>query len=187
MADAPTAITAARFSITVDGYEIASFSELQGISTEIKTVEFIESGDQRSRPDQHPRQPVLAQLVLKRAQTTDPQMWAWHEAARFGEMGAARKSCSLVMYDAAGKPVARYHLENAWPSKIELGALRAGSAEVLTETVTIVCDHLQRVAGMSTALSSVPSAAERAADHQVPVHAAPRATSTGAARCTARA
>lgn len=73
-------------------------------------------------------------------------MWTWHETARFGEMGAARKSCSLVMFDAAGKPVARYHLENAWPSKIELGALRAGSSEVLTETVTIVCDHLQRVA-----------------------------------------
>ncbi len=146
MADAPQAITAARFSITVDGYEIASFSELQGIRTEIKTVEFVESGDRGLVQTTIPANPVLAQLVLKRAQTTDPQMWTWHEAARFGEMGAARKSCSLVMYDASGKPVARYHLENAWPSKIELGALRAGSAEVLTETITIVCDHLQRVA-----------------------------------------
>lgn len=140
-----TAITAARFSITVDGYEIASFSELQGIRTEIKTVEFIESGDRGLVQMNLPSNPVLAELTLKRAQTTDPQMWAWHEAARFGEMGAARKSCSLVMYDAAGKPVARYHLENAWPRKIELGALRAGSSEVLTETITIVCDHLQRV------------------------------------------
>lgn len=141
-----TAITAARFSITVDGYEIASFSELQGIRTEIKTVEFIESGDRGLVQMNLPSNPVLAQITLKRAQTNDPQMWTWHEAARFGEMGAARKSCSLVMYDAAGKPVARYHLENAWPSKIELGALRAGSSEVLTETITIVCDHLMRAA-----------------------------------------
>ena len=144
MADT-TAITAARFSITVDGYEIASFSELQGIRTEIRTVEFIESGERGLVQMNLPANPVLATLQLKRAQTSDPQLWAWHEAARFGEMGAARKSCSLVMYDASGKPVARYHLENAWPSKIELGALRAGSSEVLTETVTIVCDHLQRV------------------------------------------
>lgn len=141
-----TAITAARFSITVDGYEIASFSELQGIRTEIKTVEFVESGDRGLVQMNLPSNPVLATLVLKRAQTTDPQMWAWHEAARFGQMGAARKSCSLVMYDAASAPVARYHLENAWPSKIELGPLRAGSSEVLSETVTIVCDYLQRVA-----------------------------------------
>ena len=139
-------ITAARFSITVDGYEIASFSELQGVRTEIKTVEFIESGEKGLVQMNIPSNPVLATIILKRAQTQDPQMWSWHEAARFGEMGAARKSCSLVMFDAAGKPVARYHLENAWPCKIELGALRAGSSEVLTETVTIVCDHLQRVA-----------------------------------------
>jgi phage tail-like protein len=140
------AITASRFSITVDGYEIASFSELQGIKTELKTTEFVESGDNGLVQMNIPATPVLASIVLKRAQTTDPQMWAWHEAARFGQMGAARKSCSLVMYDAANEPVARYHLENAWPSKIELGALRAGSGDVLSETVTIVCDHLQRAA-----------------------------------------
>ena len=120
-------ITAARFSITVDGYEIASFSELQGIRTEIKTVEFVESGDKGLVQMNIPSNPVLATITLKRAQTQDPQMWTWHEAARFGEMGAARKSCSLVMFDAAGKPVARYHLENAWPSKIELGALRGAA------------------------------------------------------------
>jgi phage tail-like protein len=140
------AITAARFSITVDGYEIASFSELQGIKTEIKTTEFVQSGERGLVQMQLPANPVLATLTFKRAQTADPQMWAWHESARLGQMGAARKSCSLVMYDSANKPVARYHLENAWPAKIELGALKAGSAEILTETVTLVCDNLQRVA-----------------------------------------
>jgi phage tail-like protein len=61
-------------------------------------------------------------------------------------MGAARKSCSLVMYNVDGKPVARYHMHNAWPSKIEIGALKAGASEVLMETVTIVCEHIERVA-----------------------------------------
>ena len=35
------ALTAARFSITIDGYEIASFSELQGITTEVEPVDFL--------------------------------------------------------------------------------------------------------------------------------------------------
>jgi hypothetical protein len=39
------ALTAARFSITIDGYEIASFSELQGITTEVEPVDFLESTD----------------------------------------------------------------------------------------------------------------------------------------------
>ena len=89
----------------------------------------------------------LATIVLKRAQTQDPQMWSWHEAARFGEMGAARKSCSLVMFDADGKPVARYHLENAWPCKIELGALRAGSSKCSPKrspSCVIICNGWRR-------------------------------------------
>jgi hypothetical protein len=32
-------------------------------------------------------------------------------------VSAGRSSCSLVMYNYSGKPVARYHLEHAWPSK----------------------------------------------------------------------
>ena len=74
------AITAARFSITVDGYEIASFSELQGISTEIETVEFIESGDKGLDPDEHcPAKPVPPTIVLKRGKTT-----------AIGDVGVAR-------------------------------------------------------------------------------------------------
>lgn len=139
------AITAARFSITIDGYEIASFSELTGIKTEIKTVDYVESGEKGLLQSKLPGNPELSTLSFKKAQTNSLDMWAWHEAARIGQMDQARKSASLVMFDAAGKPVARYHLENAWVPKIEIGALKAGSAEVLMETVTIVCDHLQRV------------------------------------------
>jgi phage tail-like protein len=62
-----------------------------------------------------------------------------------GDIAAARKSCSLIMYNTGGQPVARYHLENAWPAKIEIGALKAGSNEVLRETVTLTCEHIQRV------------------------------------------
>jgi phage tail-like protein len=49
------------------------------------------------------------------------------------------------MYGADGKPVARYHMENAWPSIVKVGALKAGANDVLMETVTIVCETLQRV------------------------------------------
>ena len=52
----------------------------------------------------------------------------------------------LVIKSADGKPVARYDLENAWPSKLEISGLKAGSSEVLTETMKLVCDRIQRVA-----------------------------------------
>ncbi|GAB3459408.1 phage tail protein [Actinophytocola sediminis] len=139
------AITAARFSITIDGYEIAAFSELQGITTEVEPVELLESTDNEVILKKLPGKAKPATLVLKRGKNSSMELWAWHEAVLMGDIVAARKSCSLVMYDTAGKPVARYHLEHAWPSKLEIGALKAGSSEVLMETVTIVSERIQRV------------------------------------------
>lgn len=145
MAGTTDPITAARFSITIDGYEIAAFSELQGITTEVKPVEHLESTDKEVVLKKLPGKNEPAIIKLKRGKTPDMALWAWHEAVLNGDILAARKSCSLVMYAADGSPVARYHLENAWPSMLEIGALKAGSNDVLMETVTIVSERLQRV------------------------------------------
>jgi phage tail-like protein len=139
------AITAARFSITIDGYEIASFSELQGITTEVEPVELMESTDKEVILKKMPGKTKPATLTLKRGKNSSMELWAWHEAVLMGDIVAARKSCSLVMYGTDGKPVARYHLEHAWPAKLEIGALKAGASEVLMETVTIVSERIQRV------------------------------------------
>ena len=49
------------------------------------------------------------------------------------------------MYNAVGEPIARYQLTNAWPAKLEIGALKADAGSVLLETVTLVCERLRRV------------------------------------------
>ncbi|GAA0815908.1 phage tail protein [Spirilliplanes yamanashiensis] len=141
------ALTAARFSITIDGYEIASFSELQGITTEVEPVDFLESTDKEVVFKKLPGKRKPPTIVLKRGKNSSMELWAWHEAVLQGNIVAARKSCSLIMYNYDGAPVARYHLEQAWPSKLEVGGLKAGASEVLMETVTIVCENIQRVSG----------------------------------------
>jgi phage tail-like protein len=134
------ALTAARFSLTIDGVEIASFSELQGITSEVEPIEFLEGDETRLGKLKPPT------VVLKRGKNQGLELWAWHEAVRSGDIAAARKSVSLVMYNTQDKPVAHYHLENAWPSKLEIGGLNArGSEVVLTETVTIVAERIQRL------------------------------------------
>ena len=50
------------------------------------------------------------------------------------------------MYNAVGKPVGKYWLEQAWLSKMELAGLKAGASEALIETVTLTCEYIQRVA-----------------------------------------
>ena len=146
MAATPEAITASRFSITIDGYEIAAFSELQGITTQVDVVDFLQSSDKEVMLTKLPGKRTPPTVILKRGKNNSMELWSWHEAVLAGDMAAARKSCSLVMYNTDGKPVARYHMENAWPAKIELGGLKAGASEVLMESVTVVCEHIQRVA-----------------------------------------
>ena len=134
------AIAPARFSLTVDGVEIAAFAELVSITTEVEPVELVSALLKKLPGKRNP-----PTVTLRRGMSQDAQMWAWHEAARRDGPNEAKKSATLIMFNPTGEPVARYHLESAWPSKIEIGALRAGANEVLMETVTISCEVLKRL------------------------------------------
>ena len=140
------AITAARFSLVIDGHEIAAFSDLGGIVAEVEPVAYLESNDQQVNYNQLPGKLKPPLVTLKRGMNGSMELWAWHEAVRKGNMAAARRSCSLIMYNAEGTPVAKYWLEKAWLSKIGISAMKAGATEVMYETVTLVCEHMQRVA-----------------------------------------
>jgi phage tail-like protein len=134
------AITASRFSLTIDGVEIAQFSALVGITSEADPDDL--AGMLLKKL---PGKRTPPTVTLQRGLSNDLQMWAWHEDRR-ERPAEAKRTADLTMYNSAGDPVARYHLENAWPSKIEIGALTAGSSEVLMETITIACEMLRRVA-----------------------------------------
>jgi phage tail-like protein len=138
--NAGDAITAARFSLTIDGVEIAQFSELLGITSEAKSDDVVGFVQKKLPGKRHP-----PTVTLRRGLTTDIQLSTWHDTAVEGRTREVRKNAALVMYDAAGDPVARYHLENAWPPKLEVSSLKAGASD-LFETVTLTCDRTQRVA-----------------------------------------
>jgi hypothetical protein len=48
-----------------------------------------------------------------------------------------RSDPDVVMLSADGKPVARYHLEHAWPSKLEIGSFDASKNEISIESLTL--------------------------------------------------
>jgi phage tail-like protein len=133
-------MAASRFAITVDGYEIASFSELQGITTKVDPVEFMKAEGRYVIP-KLPGEPQA--LTLKHGASATMDMWVWHEAARNGLM-SGRKNVAMLVYTGAGDPVARYHLEQAWPSKLKLGGRNAEAAEIVVEHVTLTYDRMKR-------------------------------------------
>jgi hypothetical protein len=90
--------------------------ELSRLGSEIEPNEYLNSG----KPINLKRvKPPIA--VLSRGQTQSDVLWTWHVQVLSGEP-AVRKSGSLVGYNQAGEPVARYSLVNGWPTKVKLAS-----------------------------------------------------------------
>jgi phage tail-like protein len=133
MAQTPDPITAARYTLVIDGVEIASFSSLDGIVTGGQVA----AGTQAT--------PDAASVTLHRGVTGGMELWAWHKSVAEGAT-RLRKDATLLAYSTGGAPVMRFYLTMAWPSRLEISALKVGSSEVLTETATFSCTHITRSA-----------------------------------------
>jgi phage tail-like protein len=134
-------ITAARFSLSIDGVEIGQFADLGAITSELELPEIQKEPGGKKLPRRIP-----PTVTLSRGMNQDLSIFAWHQVVVEGQFLAARKNCSLIMYSASGTPVARYYLKGAWPSKVGISALKSGANEILIETVTLVAENIQRVA-----------------------------------------
>ena len=137
------AITATRFELSISGQPVGVFAELKGLTSAIElpdvllttargTIDVTGTSTRQLPPT----------VVLRRRLTPSIEMAAWHELAIVGDMAAARRAVTLTMFSARGDPVVRYHMTDAWPHKIEIGALDSG---ILMETVTMTCKLLQRI------------------------------------------
>jgi phage tail-like protein len=125
------ALTAARFSLLADGREIAAFTELQELSSSVELVEGSEPGL------------IPNVLVLSRPLSSGLEFTTWQDEVLEGG-AAGLKTCSLVMYDFDGSPVARYYLEDAWPSKVGVETSKVGTSKLLIERVTISAARIRR-------------------------------------------
>ena len=127
-------LTAAKFSLVVDGQEIAAFNELGGVTSSIKLP----------RVDGKAAQLETLSIVLKRGVSQDLAMSSWHRAATTQVTGY-KKNVSLIFYNTDGTPVAKFWLTNAWPAEYHLSALKAGSSEIVYESVTLTASSFERV------------------------------------------
>ena len=126
-------LAVARASLLVDGQEIASFNELGGITSSIKLP----------RADGKAAQLDFS-IVLKRGTSADLRMSDWHREATTQVTGY-KKNVSLIFYNTEGTPVAKFWLTNAWPAEYHLSSLKAGSSEVIYESVTLTASSFERV------------------------------------------
>ena|SRR2546425_9629613 len=140
------ALAGYHYSIEIDSVTIAQFSEVSGLTSELDVIDL-----KQNTPDgkfvihKLPGNRKPPAITLKRAKNSSKDLWDWHQKIYQGSVSDARKNGSVVLYSYDQTEVARYNFTNAWPSKISMGTLNAGSNDVLMEEVTIVCEEIERV------------------------------------------
>ena len=141
-------VSAAHFVIKVEEQEVASFSELSGINSEVEPQEYISSdSDGNVLHTKQFGKVKPPKVTLKRALDGSKAIWAWHEMVMNGDVTAIT-TCHLKLLsqaaDSGGEPKIKitYVLENAWPSKVDIAGMKAGASDIIMETVEIVCDSI---------------------------------------------
>jgi phage tail-like protein len=141
----PTGLNVVRIVLTIDDKN-TPFSDVVQISSEVESVEMMESTSKEALASAQMGRRRPPTVTLRRTMRADMSMAGWHEAACRRDL-TAMKSGALTMFDAEGKPVVKYALEAAWPSKIEIRSIGDTSAGTnLSETVTLVARDIRRVA-----------------------------------------
>jgi phage tail-like protein len=129
--------SAFHFIIEIAGANVASFSEVDGITTDGDVIEYREGeGDSGLRKLQCLRK--FGQITLKRGYTDNQDLWNWCRSAK--QDNAHHKSGLIVLLNEAREPVLEWAIKDAWIKKWEGPAMNAKTGEVAIEALEIVCE-----------------------------------------------
>ncbi len=130
------------FGLELDGVRVSMLTEVTGLGWERDVIEVREGGDPGTTR-RLPGRLKPGEVTVTRGLTTDLTFEQWMRDPV--PVGQPRRAVELALFDAQGRAVARFHLENAWPSKLEITGLRAGGTEIAVESLTLVHEGLERV------------------------------------------
>jgi phage tail-like protein len=141
-------LPATKFSIQIDGIQVAWFSQISGLSKSVDVIKHVQNNPQGTA-----KISMLAgitqggQVTLTRGSDMNSDFKAWLEDGVSGNMAVARKNISVIYMDTMSNPIKRFNLTNAWCCEHKYGDLEAGSSSPLNETVTITYEDIKEVSG----------------------------------------
>lgn len=115
---AQQARSAPSFGLAIPGMIAATFQACEGLGSTTAVIEYRDGGTGETR--KLPGMTKWSDITLKRGVSADGSLAAWRKLVEEGDVAGSRKNGSLVVYDPSGKSVARYHLTDAWPSKVSI-------------------------------------------------------------------
>lgn len=135
-----------KFGLEVEGRFVGHFASASGMGSESEVVEHKITNETGELITQlTPGRLSWMPITLSRGLTSNLDVWEWRQAVVDGRVDEARTNCSIVVYDAANQEVARWNLENAWPSAVSVPAAEDESTEYIVESITLVHEGMERV------------------------------------------
>ena len=147
MPDREDPLVAFKFGLEIEGKLSGFFTTVAGIGSESEVVEHKITNPETGETiiQKIPGRMAWTDVTLKRGVTSSVDVWEWRQQIVDGKVEDARTNCSVVAYNQANEEIARWNLDNAWPSKVTGPEMDAGSQDYMVEEVTIVHEGMSRV------------------------------------------
>ena len=130
------------FTLIIDGEDIGTFSEVQGLQVEVET-EPIEEGGQNQFVREVPSRMKWPRIVLKRPLTDDARLFEWFQKTSGDQFARASnqleyKTGTIAMLDESGGWIRWWDFVDVFPVKWTGPNFAAGSTEVATVEIELV-------------------------------------------------
>ena len=148
-------LIAQNFFLEIDGEVVTMLTSVSGLDIEMDVATLQQVGKDgksviaktlagRNKP------PDLSLVRMAAVDATSDKLWTWFtdiesKGIQLADRTNQRKNGSIVLYDSTHTEVARFNFTNGWPSKISTDQLSVDSNDPVKETITLVCERLQRV------------------------------------------
>lgn len=127
-----------RFKVTIDGFDVAGFNEVTGLTFETEVESFREGGFNTHERQLFGPTKCPEKLVLKRGLSGD-ELWNWYKEVMTGQL-VRKDLVTITLQDYAGEKVPNWEwvFMKVCPVKWTGPQFRAGTAEVAFETIELI-------------------------------------------------
>jgi phage tail-like protein len=129
------------FRMEISGTSVAGFREVSGLSFTIDPVEYREGTDIPLHTRKQPGMKKFPNIVCKRGETQDRQLWDWY--ARVLNGIPDRKDGAIVLQDELHQDVLRWEWTSGWICKWEGPTLNATTSDIAIESSEICVERVE--------------------------------------------
>lgn len=129
------------FSVLIDGDDSANFSEVNGLESETKMIEYRHGNNPIFYPIKMPGLGRVGNVTMRKGIfVNDNKFWDWYSQIKMNTI--LRKTVVINLLDETGTPKMTWTLNNAWPTKITGTDLKSEGNEVAIESIELAFETL---------------------------------------------